>query len=66
MCVVTNSFDSPLTITGKEAKDINIVASLSTNKSFEWKEVVANGKWDPAKNEKIVDMGIRGMKPTWQ
>ena len=66
-CVVTAAFQpGKLSITGNETKDIVVEVSLSTNKSFEWKEVVANGKWDPAKNEKIVDMGIRGMKPTWQ
>ena len=36
--------------------------SLSTNKSFEWTEVVNDGKWAPTKGEQVVDMGIRGMK----
>ena len=27
-------------------------------------EVLNNGKWDPLKGEKVVDMGIRGMIPT--
>jgi hypothetical protein len=36
--------------------------SLSTNKSFEWIEVVSDGKWAPTKGEEVVDMGIRGMK----
>ena len=66
-CVVTAQFQpGKLTITGKETKDIIIEVSLSTNKSFEWKEVNNNGKWDPLKGEKLVDMGIRGMIPTVQ
>lgn len=64
-CVVTSGFsnvpNNKLTITGKETKDIVIEVSLSTNKSFEWKEVIADGKWSPTKGEAVVDMGIRGM-----
>lgn len=64
-CVVTAAFaPGKLTITGKETSDIIIEVSLSTNKSFEWKEVIANGKWDGSKGEQVVDMGIRGMVPT--
>jgi hypothetical protein len=61
-CVVTNSFDSPLVITGNETKDINIVASLSTNKSFEWRDLNNNGIWEPVDSESVVDMGLRGVK----
>jgi hypothetical protein len=61
-CVVTSKFNpGTLKITGKETKDIIIEASFSTNKSVEWKDFNANGKWDPLKGEPIVDMGIRGM-----
>jgi hypothetical protein len=64
-CVVTAAFaPGKLTITGSETNDIVIEVSLSTNKSFEWVEVIANGKWDGTKGEQIVDMGIRGMIPT--
>ncbi|CAN5470141.1 hypothetical protein BH10BAC3_BH10BAC3_29570 [soil metagenome] len=64
-CVVTAAFKpGKLVITGKETQDIVVEISLSTNKSFEWKEVIHNGKWDPLKGEKVVDMGIRGMIPT--
>jgi hypothetical protein len=64
-CVVTAAFaPGKLTIKGNEASDIIIEVSLSTNKSFEWKEVVVNGKWDATKGEDVVDMGIRGMIPT--
>ncbi len=63
-CVVTAAFDGgPLTITGNETKDIVVTVSLSTNKSFEWIEVNQDGKWEPAKGEDIVNMGIRGMIP---
>lgn len=61
-CVVTSDFQpGKLKITGKETSDIVVNVSLSTNKSFEWKEVVADGKWEPTKGEQVVDMGIRGM-----
>lgn len=62
-CLVTGGFGSKqLRITGKETKDIVVHVSLSTNKSFEWEEVIHDGKWEPGKNERVVDMGIRGMK----
>jgi hypothetical protein len=63
-CVVTGQFDTPLVITGNETSDINIVVSLSTNKSFEWIDVDGNGKYDPLNGDQVVDMGIRGMIPS--
>ncbi len=64
-CLVTAAFNGGnLQITGNETKDIVVTVSLSTNKSFEWVEVVNDGKWEPTKGETIVDMGIRGMIPT--
>lgn len=63
-CVVTGAITpGKLKITGKETADIVIEVSLSTNKSFEWNEVVADGLWEPGKGEQVVDMGIRGMIP---
>ncbi|MFT3949020.1 MAG: hypothetical protein QM763_18795 [Agriterribacter sp.] len=63
--VVTGAFaGGKLTITGKETKNIIIEVAVSTNKSFEWQEVVKNGKWEPAKGETVVDMGVRGIIPT--
>jgi hypothetical protein len=63
-CVVTGKFTpGKLIITGNETKDIVIEVSLSTNKSFEWEDNVPDGRWEPGKNEKVVDMGIRGMVP---
>jgi hypothetical protein len=64
-CVVTAAFKpGKLTITGKEANDITVEVSFSTKKSVEWNEVVADGRWEPAKGENLTDMGIRGMIPT--
>ncbi len=64
-CVVTAAFvPGKLTITGTETKDIIIEASFSTNKSIEWNDTYANGKWEPLKGEQLVDMGIRGLIPT--
>jgi hypothetical protein len=63
-CVVTAAFaPGKLIITGNETKDMVIEVSLTVNKSFEWTEVVADGKWEPGKGENVVDMGIRGMIP---
>lgn len=63
-CVVTGEFEAPLQVTGNETEDINIRVSLSTNNSFEWQEVNADGKFEPAAGEQVVDMGIRGMIPS--
>ena len=65
-CVVTGQFATPLIITGFETKDINIVVSLSTNKSFEWIDVDHNGTYDPNNGDQVIDMGIRGMIPIIQ
>ena len=65
-CVVTAAFagGNKLTITGNETKDIIIECSFSTNKSIEWQDVNPNGKWEPLKGERLVDMGVRGLIPT--
>src|SRR5690606_23415620 len=66
-CVITAAFlPGRLTITGNEKQNIIVEVALSTNKSFEWEEIVDNGKWDPLKGEPVLDMGIRGMKPVIQ
>jgi hypothetical protein len=63
-CVVTAAITpGKLTITGNETQDIVMEVSLSVNKSFEWTEVVPDGRWEPGKGENVVDMGIRGMIP---
>lgn len=70
-CVVTGKFDKPLVITGNETTDLTVTLSFSINKSFEWVDDNGNGQLDlygdnltPA--EKIVDMGLRGLLPTWK
>ena len=65
-CVVTGKFPAPLTITGKETEDIVINASFSINKSFEWKEVTFDSKFEPSIGETVVDMGVRGLYPTFK
>ena len=65
-CLVTAQFLTPLIVTGKENADINIIVSLSTNKSFEWIDVDNNGTYDPNNGDQVIDMGIRGMIPTKQ
>ncbi len=69
-CLVTGKFTSPITITGNETNDIIVTVSLSTNKSFEWKEKRVDGLYEPvdgnnanAPLDSVVDMGIRGIIP---
>lgn len=62
-CVVTGEFVQALTVTGEETEDVVINMSLSVNKSFEWEDSNANGKWDVDQREKVVDMGLRGLIP---
>lgn len=52
-----------LTITGNETKDIVIVVSLSTNKSFEWIEHSGDNNYEPLAGDTVVDMGVRGLIP---
>jgi hypothetical protein len=65
-CVVTGKFETPFIITGNEKRNVNVTLSLSTNKSFEWKEVTNNGLYEPSIGENVVDMGIRGLIPTYK
>ncbi|RYY40056.1 MAG: hypothetical protein EOO08_06885 [Chitinophagaceae bacterium] len=63
-CVVTASFaPGKLVIRGDETKNIVVEVSLSTNKSFEWYDLVRDGRWEPGKGETVQDMGVRGMIP---
>lgn len=71
-CLVTGEFfktannaTSPLVITGNETSDVIITISLSSNKSFEWKELTFDGLFEPSIGENVVDMGLRGLIPKW-
>ncbi len=69
-CVITGQFDPPLVITGEETEDIDVTLSFSINQSFEWEDLNGNGVLDfnvsnPVENEKVVDMGVRGLKVNW-
>ncbi len=63
-CVVTGQFSPSFTVTGSETKNDTIVVSLSTNKSFEWKDANMNGVYEPLNGDTVVNMGIRGLIPT--
>ena len=65
-CVVTGKFASNLVITGNETQDVVVTLSLSINNSFEWQEVNADGKYEPSVGENVVDMGLRGLIPSYQ
>ena len=65
-CLVTGQFPIPLSVTGNETSDVVIQVSLSTNKSFEWKDANLDGWFEPAAGDTVVNMGIRGMIPTVQ
>jgi hypothetical protein len=65
-CLVTGQFPTALTITGNETSDIVIRVSLSTNKSFEWKDANMDGAYEPSAGDTVVDMGIRGLIPIVQ
>lgn len=64
-CVVTGKFTENLIINGNENKDIVVTLSLSINNSFEWNEVILDGKYEPSIGESVVDMGLRGLVPTY-
>jgi len=64
-CVVTGKFASNLVINGNETKDVVVTLSLSINNSFEWQEITADGKYEPSIGENVVDMGLRGLVPTY-
>jgi hypothetical protein len=64
-CVVTGKFANNLVITGTETNNIEVTLSLSINNSFEWTEVNADGKYEPSAGENVVDMGLRGLIPSY-
>lgn len=62
-CLVTGVFDSPLVITGSEKQDVEIQLSFSINNSFEWHDVNDDDVYEPEAGDKVIDMGLRGLKP---
>jgi hypothetical protein len=42
-----------------------VTLSLSINNSFEWQEITTDGKYEPSIGESVVDMGLRGLVPTY-
>jgi hypothetical protein len=65
-CVVTGKFANKLVITGAEKNNVVVTLSVSVNKSFEWHEVTADGKYEPGIGEYVTDMGLRGLIPSYQ
>ncbi len=63
-CLVTGAFAQPLRITGEETEDITVIISLSTNQSFEWSDD-GDGIYEPDVDQ-VVDMGLRGMIPSFE
>lgn len=70
-CVVTGAFlnsagqNTPLVISGAETRDVVVTVSLSVNKSFEYTDLNGDGKYEPSVGDQVVDMGVRGMLPSW-
>lgn len=64
-CLVTGKFANNFVITGNETKNVEVQLSLSINNSFEWQEVNADGKFEPSVGENVVDMGLRGLIPSF-
>lgn len=64
-CVVTGKFVENLVVNGNETDDIVVTLSLSVNNSFEWEEVNFDEKYEPSIGENVVDMGLRGLIPSY-
>ena len=62
-CVVTGDFSSPLIIPESAPGNIDVLLNFSINNSFEWKDLIPDGKYEPNAGEQIVDMGLRGLHP---
>ena len=62
-CVVTGRFPNALVIPENATEDIHVQVTISINNSFEWEDGNGNGKYEPLLNEKVVDMGTRGVFP---
>jgi hypothetical protein len=61
--VVTDELKTRLVITENEIEDIETVIAFSIKQSFEWAEIVADGKLEPGIGEAFTDIGLRGLHP---
>jgi hypothetical protein len=73
--ILTGRFETPLSISGSETSDVTVTLTFSNNKSFEWEETInKNGKWDfnlqpimgQPSVERVMDMGLRGLKASYK
>jgi len=64
-CLVTGKFENNFVVTGTETKNVEVQLSLSINNSFEWHEVNVDGKFEPSAGENVIDMGLRGLIPSY-
>jgi len=58
-----NSSIEALSISGTEVTDREITLHISSNKSFEWKELTNDGIFQPDIGEVVLDFGFRGLIP---
>jgi hypothetical protein len=69
-CVITGRFPTDFTIIGNEQADITVTFNISINNSFEWKDLNTDGLYEPSDGvnpgDTVVDMGLRGLYPTFQ
>lgn len=65
-CVVSGKFADKLVISGNETRDIEVTLTLSVNKSFEWQEVINDGKYEPSAGENVINIGFRGLTPSFR
>jgi hypothetical protein len=63
--IITGQFSTPLNITGLETRNIIVTLSLSNKKSFIWREMLVDNKYQPTAGENIIDIGLRGLKATY-
>ena len=59
---MTGAFDKPLTFSENMDDDVVLNVQITTNKSFEWIDVIPDGIWEPSAEEDVVDMGTRGIR----
>jgi hypothetical protein len=59
----SNSNPQALSISGNELSNIEVILSISTNKSFEWTELTQDGLFQPEIGESVLDFGCRGLIP---